>query len=46
MKKKLEDTESSSNKIKYKKVKYENFLNLSYLEKKDIKHIKNNFKLI
>ena len=45
IKKQLENLESISNKIKYKKIKYENSSNLAYLEKEEIKNNKYNFKL-
>ena len=45
IKKDLEKSKSLSNKKKYKKIKYENSLNFAYLDKKEIKNNKNNFKL-
>lgn len=45
MQKKLEDSESSSNKIKFKKLKFENSPKFAYLEKKEVKHNKNNLNL-
>ena len=33
IKKQLDDSESRSNKLNYKKVKYENYPNLTFLEK-------------
>ncbi len=45
IKNQLEDAESRSNKIKNKKIKYENYQNLVFLEKKEVKNMENNFKL-